>query len=66
MIIKIKNKGKTKELELIKQYEDYSLFQIYKIENNKKIQIYTECYSHFELEKMQKSICKEDGLDERK
>lgn len=43
--------GEFVELELvkIKDYPRYSLYQIYKIENNQRIPLYKECYTDLQI-----------------
>ena len=43
------------EVEKIKDYGKYSLYQVYKIENGKRIPLYKETYTDDELEEIHKN-----------
>jgi hypothetical protein len=43
------------EVEKIKDYGAYSLYQVYKVVNGKRIPIYTETYTDRELEEIHKN-----------
>lgn len=54
MKIKKKVQGKEIELELvkIKDYPKYSLYQVYKLVNGKRIAMYQECYTDLQIEEI--------------
>lgn len=57
MKIKKKVQGKEIELELvkIKDYPRYSLYQVYKLVNGKRIPLYQECYTKLQIEEIIKN-----------
>ena len=55
--------GQVVELELvkIKDYPRYGLYQVYKLENGKRIPLYQECYTHLQLKEIaKKGYCIDD------
>lgn len=48
--------GQVVELELvkIKDYPRYGLYQVYKLENGKRIPIYQECYTYLQIKEIVK------------
>lgn len=56
MVIKIKRDihGTTVDLEYIrlKNYKNYSLWQVYKTVNGRSIPVYTECLTEFQIKKL--------------
>lgn len=57
MKIKKKVQGQDVELELvkIKDYPRYSLYQVYKLVNGKRIAMYQECYTKLQIEEIIKN-----------
>ena len=57
--MKLKKKVQYKEIELemvlIKQYPRYGLYQIYLIENDKRIPIYQETYTKLQLKELKEN-----------
>ena len=55
--------GHVIELELvkIKDYPRYGLYQIYKLQNGKRIPVYQECYTKLQLRELaEKNFCISD------
>lgn len=49
--------GHNVELELIKikDYSRYSLYQVYKLVNGKRIAIYQECYTNLQIQEIKRN-----------
>lgn len=56
MVIKVKRNihGTTVDLEYIrlKNYKNYSLWQVFKMRNGKSIPVYTECFTELQIKKL--------------
>ena len=42
------------KIEKIKSYPRFTLYQVYKIENNKKIPVYKTCYTDLQLKEIKR------------
>ena len=47
--MKFKRDGVLFELEKIKDYPRFRLYQVYRIKDNKRIPVYKECYTDLEI-----------------
>lgn len=67
MKIKKKVQGQDIDLELvkIKDYSRYSLYQVYKLVNGKRIPIYTQCYSKLQIQEIirNKNLINEEAFN---
>ena len=57
--LKIKKKVQGQDIDLeivkIKDYPRYSLYQVYKLVNGKRIPMYTECYTELQIQEIIKN-----------
>lgn len=56
------------KIEKIKSYPRFTLYQVYKIEKNKKIPVYKTCYTELQLKEIRRKQnfinFEEDNIDE--
>lgn len=67
MKIKKNIQGEVLELELekIRDYPRYSLYQVYKLVNGKRIPLYKQCYTQLQLKEIiRKGFCIDDEVFE--
>lgn len=54
------------EFEIIKKYPRYTLYQVYKVNGDKRISLYTECFSNWQLVQLAKNryVISEEPVEE--